>query len=86
MVGSQRLPSNIGVVDEAGSSESVSKKGVITKLFGVILIFVGGLDLMLSWRGGLAISSLYVAFVAAGVFLYALGSIRQGRRASRAES
>ncbi|MFQ6024627.1 MAG: hypothetical protein ACE5NW_18080 [Acidiferrobacterales bacterium] len=30
-----------------------TKKGVKTKLFGVILIFLGVLDSMLPWRGGL---------------------------------
>ncbi len=61
--------------------DTPEKKGVITKLFGVILIFVGSLDLMLFWRGGLATGSLYFAFIAAGAFLYVVGSIRQIRRA-----
>ena len=35
------------------------RKGVKTKLFGVILIFLATLDGMLSWRGGLEISDFY---------------------------
>jgi predicted membrane channel-forming protein YqfA (hemolysin III family) len=58
-----------------------SKKGVKTKLFGVVLIVLGTLDSMLSWRGGFALSDLYVVLIACGVFLYAIGAIRHGSRA-----
>ena len=54
-----------------------TRKGAITKLFGVILIFLATLDGMLSWRGGIAISDFYLFLFAAGVFLFALGAIRQ---------
>jgi len=53
------------------------RKGVKTKLFGVILIFLATLDGMLSWRGGLEISDFYLFLFAAGIFLFALGAIRQ---------
>ncbi len=53
------------------------KKGVKTKLFGMILIFLATLDGMLSWRGGIEISDFYLFLFAAGVFLFALGAIRQ---------
>ena len=55
-----------------------ARRGVITKLFGVILIFLATLDGMLSWRGGIEISDFYLVLFAAGVFLFALGAIRQG--------
>jgi hypothetical protein len=55
-----------------------ARKGVITKLFGVILIFLATLDGMLSWRGGIDISDFYLFLFAAGAFLFALGAIRQG--------
>jgi predicted membrane channel-forming protein YqfA (hemolysin III family) len=58
-----------------------SKKGVKTKLFGVVLIVLGTLDSMLSWRGGFAVSDLYVVLIACGVLLYAIGAIRHGSRA-----
>ncbi len=53
------------------------RRGVITKLFGVILIFLATLDGMLSWRGGIEISDIYLFLFAAGVSLFALGAIRQ---------
>ena len=45
-------------------------------MIGMGLIFLGALDCMLSWRGGLTISGLYILFIAAGVMLFAAGSIR----------
>jgi len=57
--------------------EPEARRGVITKLLGVIMIFLTTLDGMLSWRGGIAISDFYLFLFAAGVFLFALGAIRQ---------
>ena len=57
-----------------------AKKGVGLKLFGVILIFLGILDAMLSWRGGFAASDSFMLLFAAGIFLYAIGAIRGGHR------
>ena len=54
-----------------------ARKGVKTKLFGVVLIFLAALDGMLSWRGGIEVSDFYLLLFAAGVFLFALGAIRQ---------
>ena len=53
------------------------RRGVKTKLFGVILIFLAALDGMLSWRGGIEISDFYLFLFAVGVFLFAIGAIRQ---------
>jgi hypothetical protein len=52
------------------------RKGVKTKLFGVILIILGILDTMLAWRGGFVVNGFYIFLLASGVFLYALGAIR----------
>ena len=57
--------------------EPGARRGVKTKLLGVIMIFLATLDGMLSWRGGIAISDFYLFLFAAGVFLFALGAIRQ---------
>jgi len=57
-----------------------AKKGVVIKLFGVILIFLGVLDSMLSWRGGFAVSESFMLLFAAGILLYAFGAIRGGNR------
>jgi len=59
---------------------SNAKKGVKTKLFGVILIFLGVLDSMLAWRGGFAVNTSYIWLIVFGIFLYAIGTIRCGRQ------
>ena len=56
-------------------------KGVIIRLFGVVLVFVGVLDSMLSWRAGLALSDFYVLLIATGILVYLIGAIRRGRGA-----
>ncbi len=61
-------------------NDESKKKGVTTKLFGVILIFLGVLDSMLSWRGGFAVSDFYVLLIASGILLYIIGAIRQGSK------
>ena len=57
------------------------KAGSITRLFGVILVFLGALDSMLAWRGGFALNAFYIALIASGIFLYAIGAVRRGSRA-----
>ena len=57
-----------------------TRKGAIIKLFGVVLIFLGVLDSMLSWRGGFATSETYVLLIAFGIFVYAIGAIGFGER------
>jgi len=52
------------------------KKGVLFKLFGVVLIFLGALDTMMAWRGGFAVSATFVVLIAAGMFLFAVGAIK----------
>ncbi len=49
--------------------------GAVTRLFGVILIILGALNTMLSWRGGFELLSLPVIFLAAGSVLCLVGSI-----------
>ncbi len=56
------------------------RKGVTTKLFGVILIALGALDTMLSWRGGLGDTDFYVALIFLGAILYFLGAVRGAHR------
>jgi hypothetical protein len=55
-------------------------RGAKTRLFGVILIFVGLLDSMLAWRGGFAVGNFYIALIAGGILLYVVGAIRRGER------
>jgi hypothetical protein len=53
------------------------KKGSIIKLFGVVLIFLGALDSMRSWRGGFPASDFYFWLIACGLLLYGVGAIRR---------
>lgn len=52
-------------------------KGVIPRLIGVALIFIGLLDFMLSWRAGNAVQNFYVALVVAGVIFFIAGLVRK---------
>lgn len=56
------------------------RKGTKTKLFGVILVFLGVLNSMLSWRGGFEVSEFYVLLFVCGILLYVIGTIRCGSR------
>jgi hypothetical protein len=53
-------------------------RGAKTKLFGVVLLIVGALDFMLSWRGGFMPSGFFVLLFGAGLLLYVIGSVRAG--------
>ncbi|MBI3916491.1 MAG: hypothetical protein HY322_05735 [Betaproteobacteria bacterium] len=55
------------------------RKGVVLKLFGVVLGALGALDSMLSWRGGIADTDHYFILFVAGVCVYAIGAIRAAR-------
>ena len=45
------------------------------KIFGVILMALGALNSMLSWRGGIPAGDFALAFLIAGAFVYAVGAI-----------
>jgi hypothetical protein len=55
------------------------KKGVIPRLLGVGLVFVGMLDSMLNWRAGLGTDGFFMFLIAAGLIVYAFGAIRRER-------
>ncbi|NQU56999.1 MAG: hypothetical protein HQ513_07175 [Rhodospirillales bacterium] len=62
-------------------------KGVVTKIFGVVLIILGSLDMMLSWRGGMEVNPFHVGIFMGGIVLFALGAALGGSRgASRRQS
>ena len=52
-------------------------RGVIPRLIGVMLIFIGALDAMLSWRAGNVIENFYIFLIAAGLFFVVIGLIRK---------
>jgi hypothetical protein len=55
-------------------------KGVITKIFGVVLIILGSLDMMLSWRGGMEVNPFHIGLFLGGIVLFALGAARASSR------
>ncbi len=61
-------------------SSGVENRGAVIKLFGVILIILGALNTMLSWRGGFELLSLPVYFIAGGFVLTIVGSILHNSR------
>ncbi len=54
----------------------IEKKGTKTKLFGIGLIFLGAMDSMLFWRGGLVVNDFYLLLFVLGCAFYIIGSIR----------
>jgi len=67
-------------MENRAGRQAKPRKGVVTKIFGVILVFLGVLDAMVSWRGGFAVSELYLLMIVAGLALYAVGAIRSGAK------
>jgi hypothetical protein len=56
-------------------------RGAIVRLFGVILIILGSLNTMLSWRGGFELLSMPVILIIGGLLLCLIGSIMREIRA-----
>lgn len=48
-------------------------KGILLKIFGIILLFVGGLNMVLLWRAGLYIDTTFILYILAGLGIYAIG-------------
>jgi hypothetical protein len=67
------------VKKECTSGPPDNNRGAILRLFGVILIILGTLNTMLSWRGGLEIVPFHAMLMAAGVLLCMIGAIRRNR-------
>ncbi len=65
--------------DEAQESLPDRSRGAVFRIFGVILIILGWLNTMLSWRGGLEIVPFHAMLIAAGLLLCMIGAIRRNR-------
>jgi hypothetical protein len=61
------------------NTPNYNSRGAVVRLFGVILIILGTLNTMLSWRGGFEVLSLPVVFIAVGLLLCLIGAILRGR-------
>lgn len=54
-----------------------SRKGVLARVSGIMLIILGSMDCMLAWRGGFDINGLYIGLLVSGFILFAIGSIQK---------
>jgi hypothetical protein len=64
-------------------SARVEPKGVKTRIFGVILIFVAMMNAMLHWRGGFDLGTGAIVLFVAGISFYAIGAVLGGRNRQR---
>lgn len=62
--------------DRPSIENEIPRKGVKTKLMGVGLIFLGAMDSMLFWRGGLVVNDFYLLLFVLGCVIYIIGAIR----------
>jgi len=61
----------------------INNRGAIFRIFGVILLILGTLDVMLSWRGGFEVMPFHAGLIAVGILLCVIGAMRRhigGRR------
>ncbi len=61
--------------DEA-EPEIQENKGVIPKIIGFVMIFLGSLDMMLFWRGGIPMNLFYIFLFVGGWVVFAFGAVR----------
>jgi hypothetical protein len=54
-----------------------NNRGAIIGLFGVILIILGALNTMLSWRGGFEVLPFHTMLIVTGLLLCLIGAIRR---------
>jgi hypothetical protein len=57
------------------------KRGVITKLFGFIIMVLGLLDSLLSLRGGMPANE-FLILILVGACVFAIGAVRGAQRPS----
>lgn len=58
------------------AEQTTAKRGVKTRLLGLVMIFLSLLDCMLLWRAGMQPNDFYLLLFVVGGFLYAVGTIR----------
>ncbi len=68
------------MTDGRAQTADERNRGAIVKLFGVVLVILGTLNTMLSWRGGLEIVPFHAMLIAGGLLLCLIGSILPGNR------
>ncbi len=55
------------------------RRGVKTKLLGVVMIILGVLDSLLTLRGGIP-DEKYILLIILGIAVYIIGAVRAGQR------
>lgn len=65
------------MTDEQAKSAERGNRGAIIRLFGVILVILGALDIMLSWRGGFEVVPFHAMLIVTGLLLCLIGAIRR---------
>ena len=63
----------------SSDSQERGAGGAIVRLIGVVFIILGGLNTMLSWRGGFDVLSLPVFLIGTGLIFYAIGGNWRGK-------
>ena len=66
--------------DEVADIPGGSNRGAIFRIFGVILVILGWLNTMLSWRGGFEVVPFHAMLIVTGLVLYMIGAIRRRQR------
>ena len=62
----------------AGSaSPEPGNRGAIIRLFGVIMIILGWLNTMLSWRDGFEVVPFHALLIVTGLILCLIGAVRR---------
>lgn len=56
-----------------------NNRGAVVRLFGVILIILGSLDVMLSWRGSFEVVPFHALLIVTGLLLCFIGAILRQR-------
>ncbi len=63
--------------DRETLEDAVPKKGVKTKLIGVVLIALGALNSMLAWKGGFFLGDYPWWLLGLGIGVFVAGVLRQ---------
>ncbi len=66
--------------DEVADIPCGDNRGAIFRIFGVILVILGWLNTMLSWRGGFEIIPFHAMLIVTGLLLYMIGAIRRRKQ------
>lgn len=59
-------------------------RGLLARIFGVVLVITGFMDCMLAWRGGFQINLLFVMFIMSGILVFAVGAVQKNHTPTNA--